>query len=175
MVCNIFETYKNQMFGIAYSILNNTHDAEDVLIDNMIKICKNIDKFMGISKNDIKVLLYTYTKNAAINYYNAKKNKQTVGLDEVYNYFSDEDDNDESFDNLSTHDDFVIHNEMFGDLQNHINKLSDKYKDIIILKYVEMYNNREIAKILDIPESTVSTRLNRALKKLQNMYEQSKD
>ena len=49
-----------------------------------------------------------------------------------------------------------------GSLHKHILKLKEKYKVVLLLKYVDRMSNKEIAEQLHIPESTVSTHLQRA-------------
>ena len=41
LVMEIYDKYKKYIFSIAYDILKNQHDSEDVLNDVMIKIIKN--------------------------------------------------------------------------------------------------------------------------------------
>ena len=49
-----------------------------------------------------------------------------------------------------------------------LDKLDDKYKKIIVLKYFDDLTFREIAEILDIPENTVKTHLYKGLSILRN-------
>ena len=51
-----------------------------------------------------------------------------------------------------------------------LNSLSEKYRITIMLYYVERFKTSEIAQILDIPESTVRTRLSRGREQLGNIY-----
>lgn len=48
------------------------------------------------------------------------------------------------------------------DLYNAIDKLRDKYKTVIILKYFDGMSIEEIAYVMDIPENTVKSHLRRA-------------
>ncbi len=48
--------------------------------------------------------------------------------------------------------------------------LDDKYRIVVILFYSEGYKTGEIAEILNIPKSTVQTRLKRAREKLAEYY-----
>ena len=58
------------------------------------------------------------------------------------------------------------------ELKEAIKKLDDKYRDILLLKYVYGYSMKEIAKMLKITETNVSTRLERGRKQLKNKMEQ---
>ena len=40
----IYETYRNEMFYVAYGILQNKHDAEDVVHETFMALFANIDR-----------------------------------------------------------------------------------------------------------------------------------
>ncbi len=168
----IFLNYRNAMFQIAYQILNNTHDAEEVVGDTIIKICKHIDDFTTKSEVERKLLVKKYTERTAIDLLRQNTRTETVFYNEAV--FSDSD--IESKD--SEEGDVIFAGEEFGSLQKYVVKLPKKYRDILLLKYVNELRNKEIAALWHIPESTVSTQLVRAkniLKKLMNEGENNKD
>ncbi len=50
-------------------------------------------------------------------------------------------------------------------------QLSDTYREVLIMRYVDGLSPKEIAEALDESENTVSVRLHRALKKLKDLLE----
>jgi RNA polymerase sigma-70 factor (ECF subfamily) len=48
-----------------------------------------------------------------------------------------------------------------------VNSLSFPYRTVVVLRYLEGYNQKEIARILNLPLGTVKSRINGALKKLR--------
>ena len=62
-----------------------------------------------------------------------------------------------------------VENKMY--LINLLNKIDEKYRDVIRLKYFGDYTLEEISIILDIPLGTVKSRLNFAIKKLKEFME----
>jgi len=52
-----------------------------------------------------------------------------------------------------------------------LNSLDEKYRLVIMLYYVEGFKTSEISEILEMPESTVRTRLARGREKLANEYD----
>lgn len=52
-----------------------------------------------------------------------------------------------------------------------LRSVDEKYRSVIMLYYVEGFRTGEIGQILDIPESTVRTRLSRGRKKLADIYQ----
>lgn len=156
----LFETYKNLMYHIAYSVLKNPHDAEDAVAETLIKVCRNIDKFHGVSEKTQKLLLYEYTKNTAIDRYRERKRKTCVSLNEVL-----------TADDPSADPCDAVLAEDFGEMQTALSRLPQKYKDLLIMRYGEGLKYREIAVLTHIPEATVATRLLRAKTMLLKLYE----
>ena len=108
-----------------------------------------------------------YTRNAAINAYHKNKREKTVSLDTAHI------ENGRHKESVTEHDVSILTDPAhFGDLQKYVMQLPEPYQEVLMYRYVEDMTCREIAKWLGIPESTVSTRLNRALKRLANMFEE---
>jgi RNA polymerase sigma-70 factor (ECF subfamily) len=49
--------------------------------------------------------------------------------------------------------------------------LSEKYKEVLVLKFLENMDYEEISDILKIPEGTIATRINRAKKTFAKIVE----
>lgn len=62
--------------------------------------------------------------------------------------------------------------EQDGNLRAAISALEEKLRLPLLLYYMEGYRTREIAQILQIPEGTVKTRLQRAKRRLRTMLEE---
>lgn len=159
-ICN---NYYELMYKTAYKILNNEPDAEDAVIQTVINICQNINKFIGKKQPDIERMVGRYASNAAINIYN--KNKLRSERTEPFN---------ENQDNCLTEDDYnlITDPNNYGVLQKYIIKLDTVSKQLIVDRYVHGLTCKEIGKKLNISDSTVSTKINRAIKKIKKMYEE---
>lgn len=53
--------------------------------------------------------------------------------------------------------------------------LDEKYRLVIMLYYVEGFKTSEISQLLDMPESTVRTRLSRGREKIAVIYQTGKE
>jgi len=75
-------------------------------------------------------------------------------------------------------DDYIceVHNdnnvEVKIDLYNAIDELEDKYKDAIILRYINDLKLEEISIILDRPVNTIKTHLRKAIKDMKNLLKE---
>ena len=54
---DLYLTYKSKMYMIAYAVLHNKEDAEDVVMDSICKIVKHISKFLGADRNKTESLI----------------------------------------------------------------------------------------------------------------------
>jgi len=59
------------------------------------------------------------------------------------------------------------------EIQSAVSQLEPKYRDIIVLKFFEEKSYEEISDILQIPQGTVATLINRAKKKIKIYIEKS--
>lgn len=58
------------------------------------------------------------------------------------------------------------------DLYNAIDELEDKYKDAIILRYIEDLKIEEISKVLDRPVNTIKTHLRKAINDMKKLLKE---
>lgn len=123
--------------SIAFSILKNTEDANDVSQNVFTKIVE-IDKKMLPSEYEAS-WLYTVTKNECISF--LRKKNSYIDIGEIYEIKEKNSDIDK-----------IIEAESFNRI---IDGLEEKEKQIICLKIISKLNFREISKILNIPMGTV--------------------
>ena len=58
------------------------------------------------------------------------------------------------------------------DLFNAIDELEDKYKDAVILRYIEDLKIEEVSKVLDRPINTIKTHLRKAIRDMKNLLKE---
>lgn len=147
---DVVENYSDMMFRIAYNITCNREDAFDVCQDVFVKLMKNKNKIQ--CEAHLKAWLIRVTINCAKNSRGQAYNRCTVPIDNL---------NGAKTDNL---DDRLV-------LTACVQKLPEKYKTAIYLFYYENMSINEIAKVLDIGDNTVRTRLARGREKLKKILE----
>lgn len=154
--------YQNKIFAYIYKIVNHKEEAEDIVQETFIKVYKNLNSFDADKK--FSSWLYRISHNETINY--LKKNKKVNVL-----YYED---NSYLLNLLKTEKNLIkelIIEEDDQKLKTALKKLPLKYKEVIVLKYLEDKSYEEIAQILHKPIATVGTLINRAksqLKKILN-------
>ena len=155
----IYDQYKNMMYWVAYDITKNTHDAEDVVQLSLIKL---IDILYRIEEEEIgrsrcKNLLITITKNTAIDHLR-KASHAPIPFETV-----------EKPDTSRSAEDLYIETEDYKKLIQCIDKLDEKYTEVLRLRLRHHLSARETAKILNISEFNVNTRLLRAKRLLAEL------
>ena len=144
-----YTKYNKLIYKIAYSILKNKSDAEDITQIVFEKIY-SMDKENLPTKNETS-WIYSVTKNETLNYF--KSNRNNINLDDIYEI---EDNNQE----ISK----IIDQENYNRL---ISKLNDNEKEIVSLKIISNFSFEEIGKILNMPTGTVKWRYYKAINTLK--------
>lgn len=147
----IYLNYKDLIFKIAYSILKDINDAEDIVQNVICKIYK-LDKIKLPTRNELS-WLYSVTKNETINFY--KKRNREINMEDIYLI---KDINNEIDETINV----IYYNEI-------IKKMNEKDKEIISLKIISNLSFKTISKILNVPIGTIEWRYYKAIKSLRTV------
>lgn len=160
----IYDTYKSSMFTVANSIIRNEHDAEDIIQLSLMKVIRILPKIKvdSIQDHTTKNLLITITKNTAIDLYR-KHAREPVKFNDYENAKANK-----------TAEDLIIENDDYKTLIKMINSLDAKYLDVLRLRCMHHLSSKETAKILNISEQNVNTRLIRAKRILSDKLKECK-
>lgn len=145
---DLINEYKDKLYLTAYAYVKNKEDALDIVSDTVYKAYISIDKLK--EPKYFKSWLTRILINNAISFIN--KNNKVIYLedDDLNNIEGNSDNSDERLDIL-----------------NAIERLDEKYRKVIILKYFDDLTISEISRVLDMPEGTVKTYLNKGLSGLR--------
>lgn len=145
-LAEIYDCLGRQMYSLAYAILLNHYDAEDVLQETLYEIVRCANTYE--KGTNARAWILAITRNLALN--TVRSNKRATPT-EVF---------DKEFQQDFTS---VFVNEA-------LNTLSDDQHQIVILKIVGGYKHKEIAQLLDISVSNSEKKYQRARKKLKEYY-----
>lgn len=161
-----FEQYRNLIYTISFDILNNHHDAEDIVNDVMLSVAKNIGKFIDASGNEITAQIVIYSRNASINLY--KKNNRRYQVEMPFTYINDDEELEEieMEDRSESIDELILTKERVEIVKKYLKLLPIELQDTIKLVYSLGYSNVEAARILKITPNAVGLRLLKAKRKL---------
>lgn len=145
----LYNNYNKLVYGIAFSILKNKHDTEDVVQIVFTKLYA-LEKDKLPTKSEAS-WLYSVTKNETLGYMKSKRNN--VDLENIYEIENDSDEIGK-----------IIDKDSFNRI---INNLNENEKEIISLKIVSNLSFDEISKMLNIPEGTVKWRYYKSVNTLK--------
>lgn len=157
----IIERYEEKIKRYGRKFLSGVEDIEDIVQDIFIKAYENIQSFD--IKRKFSSWLYRIAHNEFVNALRKHKKKplSLFELDILLPYSS-----------AQEVDNGIDRQKMNEILNEYLNKLKPKYREPIILYYLEELNYKEISDILRIPVSTVGIRLKRAREKLKNKIDE---
>ncbi|KQU19386.1 RNA polymerase subunit sigma [Bacillus sp. Leaf13] len=159
----IVELYKDKVFQICFRMLGNRQEAEDLAQEAFVRAFVNIRSFNVQMK--FSTWLYRIATNLCIDrlrkkkpdYYLDAEVSGTEGLNMYSQIASD----------MAKPEDEVESLELQETIQVEIMKLPEKYRSVIVLKYIEELSLKEISEILDLPVGTVKTRIHRGREALR--------
>ncbi|MGH4137765.1 sigma-70 family RNA polymerase sigma factor [Clostridium sp.] len=148
----LIDTCKEKLYRIAFAYLKNEQNSLDAVSQSIYKAYMNM--------NELKTPKFfnTWIIRILINTCNLILNHDNKVI-------SIEDYNEINNINETLDTEFKIDSNI--DLYNSIDKLSERFKSIVILKYLEDMTISQVSEILDLPEGTVKVYLRRALKILK--------
>ena len=148
----IVEEYSDMLLRVALHHISNKSDAEDAVQAVFLKLLRLNPEFAD-SQHE-KAWLIRVTINQCRDMMRSAWNRKTTGLEDTHPAKEKEDD-------LT--------------VLNAVKALPDNYRDIVFLYYYEGYTTVEIAKMLDMRQNTVESRLHGARGRLRGLQEGGRD
>ncbi|EGL16569.1 RNA polymerase sigma factor SigW [Paenibacillus chitinolyticus] len=149
--------YKDKIFHLAYRMLGNKQEAEDAVQDTFLRVYNNLDRYDENQK--FSTWIFRIGTNLCID--RLRKRKPTYSLDAE---MPDSEGNDfyamlASKDELP--EDQIVLSETQQVIRRAIQTLPEKYKSVVILRYLHDMSLQEIGDVLGMPVTTVKTRVHR--------------
>jgi RNA polymerase sigma-70 factor (ECF subfamily) len=160
----LFAEFHPLVYGIGLRILGTHEDAEDASQEVFTKVWRGLEHFNHGSS--LKTWIYRITVNTCIDH--GRKPWKKIDLQVAALDVEDEGNpTDSSLVSEATAEANLLEKEKAATLSKAIGELRPHLKDVFILKELEEKSYDEIASILGLSMGTISSRLNRARKALQ--------
>lgn len=147
-VLDWFDARQSKYYKIGWAYLKNRHDVEDVFHNTILKVHDKIGQLK--EDNYFETWVTSIFLNECRSVYR-KRNKQVL----------------ESSPETVASSPLESKLEVLEDLD----QLEDIHKEVIILKYLQGFSQKEIARILNVPIGTVKSRMYRGLITLRKIIE----
>jgi len=168
----LIEEYQKKIFNIALKLIGNYDDASELTQEVLIRIYRSIGKFK--EQSSFATWIYSITKNVCYDELRKRKNKNIVSLDQ--DILCGEDEVQRQLpDTGPSPGETVERNETVKIVNEAIQALSTEHKMVIVMRDIEGLSYEDIAKVLDCPEGTVKSRINRARKALKEILKNKRE
>jgi RNA polymerase sigma-70 factor (ECF subfamily) len=156
----LIQRYEVKISRYARKFLYDADDIKDIIQEIFIKAYINIKSFD--IRRKFSSWIYRIAHNELVNALKKKKRRQILPLFDLDVFFP------QLYRRNTLHED-AERKEMQKNIEGFIHKLEDKYREPVILYYLEELSYQEISDVMQIPISTVGVRIKRAKSIMQHM------
>jgi RNA polymerase sigma-70 factor (family 1) len=155
----VFDEFYPQVHYFASRLINNDTEAQDIVIGVFNRFWKVKENFS--TGNDIRAFLYVATRNACLDFLRYQQ-RQKEGKNEYSSHL-------QSMEDKWHTERMIIESDLMQTIYTQVQKLPDKCREIFILTYFKGLKANEIAGLLGITVSTVTTQRQRAIQYLRGV------
>lgn len=160
---DIVSHYQHSLYQVCYRMLGNKQEAEDIAQEAFVRAYMNLHTFD--QKRKFSTWLYRIATNLCIDrlrkkkpdYYLDAEVAGTEGLNMYSQISTDAPLPEEELEKM----------ELQERVQYEISRMPEKYRVVVVLKYIEELSLQEISEVLEMPLGTVKTRLHRGREALR--------
>lgn len=161
----LIEAYQKKIFNLAFRMIGNYDDANDLAQEALIRIFRSIPNFKG--ESTFSTWIYRITTNICLDEIRKRKNRKALSLDEEI-HSEDGEIQRQIMSDDPLPDEIAEREELRSIVNNAINSLPEEQRLILSLRDIQGLRYEEIAEVLDCPGGTVKSRINRARQALKN-------
>lgn len=161
-ILELYNKYREDMLKLAFSKLNDWHEAEDAVEDAFTNIAYNYRNIIDSESYEIKKYIIITVSNISYNILN-KRNR---------NIYSDIDIIEEYSPPCNSAEEIAMLQVSYDELKHSIDILNSRQRQILNMKYMG-YNNKEIAEKLNVKTDTIRVMLLRIRNYLKKAKEGS--
>ena len=162
----IVNRYKDKLLNYINGYMHDRAISENLLQDTFMKVYTHGNSYKEIAK--FSTWIYTIAGNLAKTELRKLKRRKTYSFSQL-----SREDNEFTVERMRTENDDLVENETYQAIRDAIPKLSEDYRNIIILRDIQELSYDEISNITELALGTVKSRINRARLKLRNLIKEN--
>lgn len=155
---DLVDQYADGLFRLAFSLVGNAPDAEDVVQETFLGAFRRLRGFEG--RSSVKTWLTRILVRQAARHHRRRSVRRTVPLDV---------EGRESGAGVETGPTTAEDVTMRMDVEEALGALSTDHREVVVLREMQGMSYAEIAEVLDLPAGTVESRLFRARQHLKEL------
>ena len=164
----LVRVHTRRVYAVCYRFTGTSDEAQDLTQEVFLRVFRTLKSFRA-GEGSFAVWLNRLTRNLLIDHYRrTKQDRATDSIEEQLPRI------EESTAITSRTDSLLAGREAGELLQAALQKLSPELRETVILRDVEELEYREIAQVLNVPEGTVKSRLNRGRAELARILRKHK-
>ena len=152
--------FRRRVFHISYKFTGKHDQAEDLTQEIFLKLWKSLDKFNRDA--DFSTWLSSVARNYCIDHYRASKREKEVVVEDLVAF----DLAPSSFGNPHS---ALEDQDRRSLLRRGLDQLPDKLRQAVVLRDLQGMTYHEMADLLQLPEGTVKSRINRGREELMRL------
>ena len=161
--------HTRQVYGLCFRFTNSAQEAQDLTQDVFLRVFKTIKTFRS-AEGSFHTWLARVTRNLLIDHYRrTRQERVTDSIEEQLPMLQEK-----GGAAAARPDQALAGQEASEILQATLQKLSPDLREAVILRAVLEMEYREIAEVLDIPEATVKSRINRGRAEMARLLRKQK-
>jgi len=158
--------HSRRIFGICYRFTGNRTEAEDLAQDVFLRVYRTLGSYRS-AHGGFATWATSVTRNLLIDHYRrTKRDRITDSLEDAMPVIE----NKESAGRRP--DQQLLLSELSSQVQKALTKLSPELREAVILRDLQQLDYNEIRQVLDVPEGTVKSRINRGRIELARILQQ---
>lgn len=164
----LIKTYSRRVYAICYRFTNSDNESQDLTQEVFLRVFRTLGSFRA-GEGCFTVWLTRLTRNLLVDHYRrTKRDRLTEGIEDKLAILEERTAQESRTDGL------LAGREAGELLQSALQKLSPELREAVILRDLQELEYREIASVLNVPEGTVKSRLNRGRAELARILRRNK-
>lgn len=165
---DLVKVHTRRVYSICFRFTNSDQEAQDLTQEVFLRVFRSLKSFRA-GEGSFTVWLARLSRNLLIDHYRRTKlDRATDSIEEQLPML------EEKTAMIARTEGLVAGREASELLQGALQKLSPELRETVILRDLEELEYREIAQVLNVPEGTVKSRLNRGRAELARVLRRQK-
>lgn len=165
---DLVKVHTRRVYSICYRFTGSDQEAQDLTQEVFLRVFRSLRTFRA-GEGSFTVWLARLSRNLLIDHYRRSKlERATDSIEDQLPVL------EEKTAGMGRADGLLAGREASEMLQQALQKLSPELRETVILRDLEELEYREIAQVLNVPEGTVKSRLNRGRAELARVLRQRK-
>ncbi|MFM7088840.1 MAG: RNA polymerase sigma factor [Candidatus Paceibacterota bacterium] len=150
------EVHADPLFRYSLFKVSDRDLAKDLVQETFLRAWNHVAE--GKEIDNFKAFFYRVLGNMIIDEYRKKK---TISLESM---------TEDGFD-IRVDEEGKIADQIDGAIALRVlGKIPEKYREVMFMKYVQDFSNKEIAELLDESENSISVKIHRGIKKIKEIF-----